>query len=824
MPSNSSRLQLLFVRFPAFACFFFSVATSGWASDEIDFSRDIQPILSENCAFCHGPDERTREAGLRLDRADGAWSVIEKGSSHESELIRRIVSDDPDELMPPPDSNRSLTADQVELLRRWVDQGAAWEQHWSFQPLQPPRVPTVSQHRHAPIRNPIDAFVRKELDQRGIIPSPEADRPTLIRRLSLDLTGLPPTPEQVDAFVGDSEPGAYRRLVDRLLASPGFGERMAWNWLDAARYADTNGYQGDRERTMWPWRDWVVDALNRNLPYDEFTVWQIAGDLLPQSTFEQKLATAFCRNHMINGEGGRIAEENRVEYVMDITETVGTIWLGMTLNCCRCHDHKYDPITNREYYQLFAFFNQTPVDGRGGNPQTPPILAAPSRQESERLAAIDDRLAELDKEIGILRDSVASDHADGEAALEDTPEYEVLEQRRQEVAKQRDELRESFPQVMVMEDLAQGRPTFMLTRGLYNQPTDEVQAGLPACLPPPEEPAAASGASMNRLTLARWLVGSANPLTPRVTVNRFWQPLFGTGLVKTAEDFGAQGEIPVHLDLLNWLAWRFRESGWDVKDLIRVIVTSHTYRQSSQVLDPEVYESDPENRFLARGSRFRLPSWMLRDQALSVSGLLSRYRGGPAVNTYQPPGVWEEASFGKKTYQRDEGEELYRRSLYVFWRRIIAPTMFFDSASRQTCTVKVSRTNTPLHALQTFNGVAYVESARVLAERVLLGSGLPGHGLPGYGVAGEDASEEPQVLEQVMRHVLGRPPSTREGMILLRGLRRSRNEFKERPEQARMLLAVGESPRDESIDAVEHAAWTTLCLAVLNLDETLNRE
>jgi hypothetical protein len=814
MPSNSSRFRFLSVRRLALACFFFGLVTPCWASDEIDFSREIRPILSENCAFCHGPDEQTREAGLRLDLADGAWSVIEKGASDESELIRRIISDDPDEVMPPPDSNRSLTASQIELLRRWVDQGAAWEQHWSFQPLQAPPVPSVPHRDHAPIRNPIDAFVRKELDKRGIKPAPEADRPTLIRRLSLDLTGLPPTPQQVEAFVGDSDPGAYRRLVDRLLASPGFGERMAWNWLDAARYADTNGYQGDRERTMWPWRDWVVDALNRNLPYDQFTVWQIAGDLLPQSTFEQKLATAFCRNHMINGEGGRIAEENRVEYVMDITETVGTIWLGMTLNCCRCHDHKYDPITNREYYQLFAFFNQTPVDGRGGNPQTPPVLAAPSRQQSERLAALGDRLAALDNDIRSLRDSIAPDQAAQEAQLEETPEYQVLQERREEVVGQRDKLQESLPQVMVMEELPQGRPTFMLTRGLYNQPTDEVRAALPACFPLPEELATSSGAPMNRLTLARWLVDSANPLTPRVTVNRFWQQLFGIGLVKTTEDFGTQGETPVHLGLLNWLAWRFRENGWDVKDLIRVIVNSHTYRQSSQVLDPEAYESDPENRLLARGSRFRMPSWMLRDQALFVSGLLSPHRGGPAVNTYQPPGVWEEASFGKKTYQRDEGEELYRRSLYVFWRRIIAPTMFFDSASRQTCTVKVSRTNTPLHALQTFNGVAYVEAARVLAESVLFGRG----------VAGVAAGEESQVLEQVMRRVLGRPPSTREERILLRGLHRSRNEFKDQPEQARLLLEVGESPRDESIDPVEHAAWATLCLAVLNLDETLNRE
>ncbi len=871
-------------------------------------------------------------------------------------------------------------------------------------------------------------------------PSPEASRETLIRRLSLDLTGLPPTVEQVDAFVNDSKPRAYERLVDRLLESPAYGQRMAWDWLDAARYADTNGYQGDNERTMWPWRDWVVDAFNRNLPYDQFTVWQLAGDLLPDATFEQKLATAFCRNHMINGEGGRIAEENRIEYVMDMTETMGTVWLGLTLNCCRCHDHKYDPITNAEYYKLFAFFNQTPIQGGGGNPQTPPNLVAPSEIQSARLADLQTQIASLDRETQSLKDSLGSLQPEWEARqleswsrspswqalhaatleaagsqlrqleddsilatgsppdndtytitapasadkitairlealqhesltsnslshassgnfvlteievtlidsdptseqetkltisgaeatfeqgghpvkdafdgkrqsgwavyegrvvdrehtaifhfaepvpiapnqqikvvlrhdskharhnlgrfrlsltsadqptladtneqlltalqtpldqrsdtqreqltktyLESSPAYQTLGQRRSDLIKQRDEVQSDFPKVMVMADMPEARQTFMLSRGQYNKPTDEVHAEMPAFLPEFSRQEGAASEPLNRLTLARWLVDSSNPLTPRVTVNRFWQQVFGVGLVKTTEDFGAQGEIPVQMDLLNWLAWRFQQDNWDVKNLMRLVVNSHTYRQSSRVTNAEDYQRDPENRFLARGARYRMPAWMLRDQALFVSGLLSAQSGGPAVNSYQPAGVWEEASFGKKKYQQDSGEKLYRRSLYVFWRRIIAPTMFFDNASRQTCTVKFSRTNTPLHALQTLNDVTFVEAARTLAQQVLLDT-------PVAGGSDQASIDDSVCINEIMRRVLARPASDRERQVLVRGLQRSRAEFANDPSAAATLLAVGESAPMESLDAIEHAAWTSLCLAVLNLDESLNRE
>lgn len=762
----------------------------------VSFTRDIRPILSDNCFFCHGPDARQRQADLRLDTAEEVRRVLQPGKPAGGELLRRVTSRDPDELMPPPASKKSLTPGQIDLLRRWIEAGAPWDAHWSFTPLRAPHVPQVRAGDAAPLRNPIDAFVQAILQREGLVPSPEAPRETLLRRVALDLTGLPPTLEELDAFLADPAPDAYERVVERLLKSPAFGERMAWDWLDAARYADSNGYQGDRERNMWPWRDWVVDAFNRNLPFDEFTVWQLAGDLLPEASFEQQLATGFCRNHMINGEGGRIPEENRVEYVMDMTETMGTVWLGLTLNCCRCHDHKFDPLTNTDYYRLFAYFNQTPVDGSGGDPQTPPVLAVPTPAQQQQLAALEQRIEALGRQIA-ERSSAKTD-AQSQA---DKSALAALEDELKQAQQQLKQLESTVPKVMVMRDLPAPRKTFLLERGLYNQPGEEVAAGVPASFPPlpPDAPP-------HRLSLARWLVSRDNPLTARVAVNRIWQRFFGVGLVKTTEDFGAQGEVPPQGKLLDWLAASFRDGGWDVKALVRLIVTSHTYRQSSQVT-AQLAERDPDNRLLARGPRFRLPAWMLRDQALAAAGLLVARRGGPPVNAYQPAGVWEEATFGTKKYQQDHGEALYRRSLYTFWRRIIAPTMFFDNASRQTCTVKVFRTNTPLHALLTLNDVTYVEAARALAERSLL-----------------HAEADADRLAFACRRVLARRPTEREGAILLSGLNRGRAEFTAQPEAAKKLLSVGESPRDNRLDAIEHAAWTSLCLALLNLDEALTKE
>jgi Protein of unknown function (DUF1553)/Protein of unknown function (DUF1549)/Planctomycete cytochrome C len=825
-------------------------AISARAADSaaVQFNRDILPILSDNCFQCHGPDEKRREAGLRLDLEASAKEIKEgkgaviPGKSGESELVRRIFSGDADAVMPPPTSQRKLTAQQKQLLRKWIDGGAEWGGHWAFQELTVPPV-QIPKLFSAKSNGPIDGMLFSRLERENLAPSPEAPRHTLIRRASLDLTGVPPMPEEGDAFSQDQSPDAYERFIDRLLASPDFGERMSWEWLEAARYADSNGYQGDGERTMWPWRDWVVSAFNRGLPYDQFTLWQLAGDQLPNGGAEQKLATGFCRNHMINGEGGRIAAENRIDYVLDMTETTGTIWLGLTFNCCRCHDHKFDALSKRDYYRLFAFFNQTPVDGGGGNPQSPPAMDVPTVEMTERLARLEETMESTSKDLAdfetalfprvanqnaadspaaaklpdgiqaVLRIAIPQRNKDQLVQLEKHWEKEnadyVLKLRNLRTAMEdRENVRNGIPRVMVMEDMPTPRKTFMLDKGLYDKPQEEVTAATPASLPP-----LAAGplnqdevAPPNRLALAAWLVSKDQPLTPRVVVNRFWQQFFGMGLVKTPEDFGVQGARPTHPELLDWLAADFRSSGWDTKRLIRRLVTSAAYRQSSQG-SVALTEQDPDNRLLARGPRYRLPAWMIRDRALAVSGLLVRRVGGPPVRTYQPNGVWEEATFGTKRYQQDRGSALYRRSVYVFWRRIVAPTMFFDSASRQFCTVKQSRTNTPLHSLATLNDITYVEASRALAERAMLHS-----------------AKQDERLNHTYRLVLSRVPTANEREILLKSLSQFQADYQANPAAADKLLNVGEHSRNMNLAAIDHAAWTALCNAILNLDEALVKE
>jgi mono/diheme cytochrome c family protein len=986
----------------------------------ISYVTDIRPILSTHCYHCHGPDAGSREADLRLDTEEGARTALEREDG-VAKLLARVKSDDPDLVMPPPASKKPLKPEQIALLERWVREGSAWGRHWAFEPIVRPTVPEIREGGVL-VRHPIDAFVQAGLEARELSPAGEASREALIRRVTLDLTGLPPTPADVEAFLADGSEDAYERVVDRLLAAAAYGEHMAWAWLDAARYADSNGYQGDAERTMWPWRDWVVEAFNRNVPYDQFTILQLAGDLLPGATHEQKLATGFLRNHMINGEGGRIPEENRVDYVMDMAETVGTVWLGLTMNCCRCHDHKFDPLTQQDYYSLFAFFNQTPTDGSGLSGQLAPVIEKPSADQVRALAQLERDLAAVSARIEARERALAGETeawarkvqeaaasspwrvaavtnataakqtlellddgsvlATGTVPAQDTytvelaagpeplaalrldallheshtnaalsrsnsgnfvlTEFEVAvrrpdavepvsvkiaaaeatfaqnghsielafdgkrdsgwavhdgkgidrahsaifrfteplldldgatlvvtmrhdsqfhghaigrfrlattgspaaslggtspavlaalavpadrrdeTQRRDLAAAQRasdgplaglaadrkaldrsiEEAKARFPRVMVMEEMSTPRKTYMLARGLYTNRGTEVTAVVPAVLPP-----LAADEPRNRLGLARWLVSPDNPLTARVTVNRIWQQLFGIGLVKTTEDFGVQGETPIHQNLLDWLAADFRSNGWDMKRLMRQIVTSHTYRQSSRI-DSEVARQDPENRLLARGPRFRLPFPVIRDQALAATGLLVTTIGGPPVNGYQPTGVWEGATFGGKRYTQDTGDAVHRRSLYTFWRRIIAPTMFFDSASRQTCTVKVTRTNTPLQALLTLNDVTFVEAARALAEEAML----------------SDEGDESGRLGFVCRRILARPPADDEREILLAGLTRMRREFAADQEAAEAFLAVGESRRDTRCDPLEHAAWTGLVLTVLNLDETLTKE
>lgn len=997
-------------------------------AENIDFNRDVLPILSDKCFHCHGPDSQARQADLRLDTRAGLFQtrggvtpVVPKNLT-ASELLRRVTSLDLSERMPPREAKLSLTPQEIELLTRWIKAGARWTKHWSFQAVKRPEISLATPRSLA--RNAIDTFVISELAQAKRQPAQAAFPERFLRRVTFDLIGLPPSLAEIDSFLADPSPDRNARLIDRLLAAPAYGERMAWEWLDAARYADSNGFQGDRERTMWPWRDWVIDQLNDNLPYDEFSIRQIAGDLLPNSNEQQRLATGFCRNHMINGEGGRIPEENRVEYIFDQIETVGTIWLGMTMQCCRCHDHKYDPLSQQDYYQMFAFFNQTPVDGSGGNPQTPPVIAASSHIDRYRITALETqietlrsqsthRLNELAKiqtvwesmqleelrenpwrllhpqsataehqELTILADasilasgasppndtyqvSVITDepritavrlealrheslfggslsraesgnfvltgfemqiqrtnetsprpvkftktkasfeqgtltvaatldenqqtgwgvwdgrlvdqehaavlipdspldagpntklifvlrhdsdfakHIVGRFRLSVTAQTEVqphvdtglLFEALKTAAKQRTpdqkqlitktqyksdteynralteiataqqavkDLRNAFPQVMVMEDMQNPRTTYVLERGLYNKPTNrQVAAHLPEMFAVP-----ASNTAPNRLSLARWLTGPANPLGARVTVNRYWQTFFGTGLVKTANDFGAQGEKPSHRKLLDWLAAEFMHTDWDVKALHRKITNSGSYQQSAkQMLPNDLHPPDAENRLLARGPRRRMPSWMIRDQALAVSGLQVRNLGGPPVKPYQPPGVWAEATFGNKRYAADQGEKLYRRSLYTFWRRIVGPTMLFDVAKRQTCVVSSTQTNTPLHALVTMNDITFLEAARMLAE----------------GAIKSPALSDAQQLALVFRKCTTRQPTTQELKTLMARLRTTREHFLVDPDAATAFLSVGDAPRDETVNIADHAAFMVICLLVLNLDETLTR-
>jgi hypothetical protein len=852
-------------------CCLFAIAAVASGDDHPDtpsFSRDVLPLLADHCFQCHGPDEKSRQGGFRLDQresatqpADSGAVPIDAGHPDHSELLRRILSTDDSERMPPPEFKRTLLPGQADILRRWIAGGAPWGRHWAYEPIVRPVPPAVTQHADSPetvepVRNPIDAFVRAGLAGRGLSPAPAASRETLIRRVTLDLTGLPPTPEDVDTFVADPAPDAYDRLVDRLLASPRYGERMAWDWLDAARYADSNGFQGDPERTMHPWRDWVVRALNDNMPYDQFTIEQLAGDLLPEATQAQIIATGFHRNHMHNGEGGRIPEETRVENVMDRVETTATVWLGITMTCARCHDHKYDPFTLQDYYALYDFFNQSSESGQGAggarSGAVPPFVDFATPGEMARLAEFERRIEQLGDEV-FSRELAVFPREEGQPAaasaraaelsgnqvaalklhpakrgsdflieLESVfrathPEYAASLGRLNQAVTARAKAQSSLVRVMVMDTRPEPRATYILSKGAYDKPTEMVvSAAIPASLvsaeaaPDAASPTAPSAPAparpRNRLDLARWLVSRANPLTARVTVNRHWQAFFGIGLVKTVEDFGSQGERPAHPALLDWLAAEFVHTGWDVKQLHRLIVTSATYRQSSQ-LTPRAHAQDPENRLLARGPRIRLPSWMIRDVALSASGLLVDTLGGAAVKPYHPPGIWEEATFGKKTYEQDHGPDLYRRSLYVFWRRIVGPPLFFDNAARQTCTVKTVVTNTPLHALTTLNDVTYVEAARALAQRVL-----------------NSSDREHEQLTYAFRLVTGRRPGESERAILAERLHRLRETFAQDGAAAAELLNVGEIVRDESLDVVEHASWAALCSLLLNLDEALTKE
>lgn len=1058
----------------------FAVEAGPAATKPVDFDREIRPILSDRCFACHGPDEKQRMANLRLDLKEGGafskrgtYEIVVPGNAADSRLYQLISA--PKLRMPPTTAGPALTPPQVELIKRWIEQGAKWEVHWAYVPPQRPVVPEVKDilpHSVWP-RNPIDNFVFAKLRREGLKPSPEADKPTLLRRVTLDLTGLPPTTAEVDSFLADKSPSAYEQRVDQLLSSPRYGERIAMDWLDLARYADTHGYHIDSHRDMWHWRDWVIGTFNRNMPYNEFIIQQLAGDLLPNATLNQKIATGFNRNHMINFEGGAIPEEYQNEYLVDRVETTSVAFLGMTMGCARCHDHKYDPILQRDFYRFAAFFNAIPekgLDGRRGNAE--PVVQIPSPEQASQLESLKLKLADAEnawpsKEVetlqaewektrlpslpepprdglvahyefdGNLADSSGHYHRgrivkgdvtfgagavdkaadfDGqtsadlghvadlennrpfaistwvrpsgilpvnvfdkiadietrrgfelfleeaipigdlrrgarlgirlthnwpddamevrtvehlplnskssEAADASRPWYHVvanydgsgsaaglkiwindapapltvlkdhltgsirnsnsLEIGRESVGRrykgQIDDLRiydrqlakddihqlaihqptratllilrekrskdqqsrlrdyfltydapqndrvvygemnrmkaelrlldEEIPTSMVMAEMPKPRDTFILGRGDYRNHLEKVTPGVPAVLPPLPK-----GAPLNRLTLAKWLVDPSHPLTARVAVNHFWQMYFGLGLVKTAEDFGSQGEPPSNPELLDWLATEFVRTGWDVKAMQKSIVMSSTYRQSSKVT-PELLERDPENRMLARGPRFRLPAEMIRDNALAVSGLLVEKIGGPGVYPYQPKGLWEEIAFGDvysaQTYSPSHGRDLYRRSMYSFWKRTSSPPTLitFDAPDREKCVARRSVTNTPLQALVLLNDPTFIEAARSLAERTLK-------------AAGSDSNRR---IAYLFRLVTARNPDATE-LAALRALAGVElKEYKMHGDAAEKLLHVGESSYDPKMNAAELAAWTTVASTVLNLDETITKE
>ena len=838
-----------------------SVLVAVWAAacaaaePPIDFNRDIRPILSENCFYCHGQDPAKREAGLRLDDRSAAIEAgaIVPGEPGASSLLERIHSTDPDVLMPPPHSNRRLSEQQKATLDHWIRAGAIYQPHWAYVPPARPTPPPV-QHATRP-RNDIDRFVLAKLEETDLTPSPEADRPTLLRRLHADLVGIPPTPEEVDAFVADTSADAYEKVVDRLLASPHYGERMAMSWLDAARYADSNGFQQDGDTWQWIWRDWVVKALNDDMPFDQFSTEQLAGDLLPEATTAQKIASGFNRNHLLNGEGGAIPEEQRFNNLFDRVDTTSTTWLGLTMACAQCHDHKYDPLTQHDYYALLDAFNRLPEKGTPTQYSArirvaPPVVEVPSEADAQRLAELEAAMQKHEADAKPLIDAAfvawrKGLFADGNPAdVENLPRNltpllnKPADERNDEEQKTIDKLLRQYfdskvkagvikdlpqaqayeaarkaydkfsgdeiPRVMVMSD-EQPRETRILDRGDYLSPKGEpLGFAPPAALPPlPDD------APRNRLGLARWLFLPAQPLTARVQANRMWQHFFGIGLVKTTEDMGVQSEYPLHGPLLDWLAVEFRDRGWSQKAMHRLLVTSATYRQSSRVT-PEQLAKDPENRLHGRATRFRMPSLVLRDVALAAAGLLDTRIGGHPVYPYQPEAIWESLAITDErdfTYPASHGADLYRRSLYTFWRRTVSPANMFDTANRQTCTVRASRTCTPLHALVTLNDPTWVEAARVLAERSLL--------------AARDLDGQ---IAHAFRRVLSRQPTADDLSALRLMHSRQLSAYRQDRPAAEKFLGVGEWPRDTTLDPVEHAALAAVCLGILNLDEALTRE
>lgn len=736
--------------------------------EQLSYNFHIRPILSDKCFACHGPDANKQEAGLRLDTPETAFAALKESPGkfaiipndlNGSEVYHRIVSTDPNELMPPPESNLSLTESEIELIKRWIEQGAKYEPHWAFVSPKKGELPKVNDEEWT--RNEIDYFTLAKMNKLGLDPNEQAEKHELLKRVSLDLTGLPPTPEMINAFEKDESPEAYEKAVDKIMNLPTFGEKMAVLWMDISRYSDSYGYQDDNIRTQWPYRDWVIHAFNKNLPYDQFITWQLAGDMLPNATKEQILATAFNRNHKYTEEGGVIPEEYRVEYVLDKSNTFSKGILGITMECAQCHDHKYDPISQKNFYEMFAFFNNTPEKGYEGDvsqskPAKTPILWIERDDINELLTFIN--------------------HQDTSKLM-----------------------------VSVMDELDTLRTTYILNRGLYDARTTPVSPNTPESIFsfPDDLP-------KNRLGLAQWTVDKNNPLTARVFVNLMWQEIFGVGIVKSTGDFGMQGDLPSHPELLDWLAVDFMENDWDVKRLLKKIMTSATYMQSSKVTKKHL-STDPDNIYLARSPRLRLPAENIRDLVLASSGLLVPEIGGPSVKPYQPEGLWEAATSGRgelKSYKQDKGEKLYRRGLYTFIKLTSPPPMpiIFDGSNRDQCEVNRGRTNTPLQALVMMNDPLVMEASRVLASQLT-----------------EKEPEPETAIEEAFKRILCRAPNSKELDILSGYFEEEFSRFSKDQASADDLFRVGEYPLKEEKINPNTAAMMQVILAMYNLEEAITK-
>lgn len=765
---KSSHLLWTISLFAVFSCAEKSTETMDLANgDQISYNFHIRPILSDKCFACHGPDANKREADLRLDTEAGAFAALKEspgkfalvsGKPLESEVYHRITTSDPGALMPPPESNLSLTPEEIDLIKRWIEQGAKYESHWAFMKVEKPRVPASDWGT-----GEIDAFVHAKIKAKGLKPNPEASSFELIKRASLDITGLPPTPELIDKYAGFSGANTYEKLIDELLTLPSYGEKMGILWMDISRYSDSYGYQDDEARGQWPYRDWVIHAFNNNLPYDQFITWQLAGDLLPNATKEQILATAFNRNHKYTEEGGVIHEEYRVEYVLDKTNTFSKGILGLTMECAQCHDHKYDPVSQKEYFELYAFFNNSKEKGFEGDisqtkPAKTPILWI-ERQDID----------------GIMK---FINH-------KDTTKLMVS--------------------VMGELDSAERRQTYILDRGAYDSPTIPVEASTPSSvLKFPEN------FEKNRLGLAKWTTHRDNPLTSRVFVNLVWQELFGKGIVKSAGDFGMQGDLPTHPELLNWLAADFMESGWNIKRLLKQIMMSSTYRQSAAINDKHM-EVDPDNFYLARAPRLRLPAENIQDLVLASSGLLVNQIGGPSVKPYQPSGLWEAATSGRgtlATYIQDTGDKLYRRGIYNFIKLTVPPpkAIIFDSSNRDRCEITRNRTNTPLQALVMMNDPMILEASRVLSTKLT-----------------EKHSEPEPAIEEAFKRIVCREMKSKEKSLLIEFYESELAHYQTNPEEAKKSLDVGEYPMNEDAMTPQNAALMQVIVSLYNLEETITK-